>query len=1269
MKRVLLQSALALGVLLLAVIAVAVVLLLWAARSESGLQFVWQRVVPRLPAGISVAAVEGRLAGPLVLEGIAVDTDTLAVRVERVELHWRPRSLLGRVVYVERLDVRGVEVVQLPVEQPPAPSEPFRLPGSIELPVDVEVAAASLAGLEFRASPSAEPYTVERAAFAANLSATAFELREIEVRGPLFDMTGAASVVPRGAYETSAQLDWAVRPGDYPEARGNTRVSGDLDVLTIEQRVEPPYDARLEVRVQDALTALRLDGEAVLALQPAAFGVEQAPAERVDAALSFGGPLDALDVTGSVTFTGGDADGVAVELAVQYAGTAVEIRMLDVVRAGSSMALQASGRAAVGGEQPVLELDMTWTDLQWPLDGEPQVASDAGSLTLTGTPEDYAIVLEGALALADGTNGNVRVSGTGDAEALALDEVDIDALGGTIAGRAQARWAPSVSGSVELEGTRLDPGVVLREWQGQIDARLGADATIDNESVSVELHELQADGVLQDRPLALDARGAYAAETLRIDALSLRSGATSATARGTAGRELALEWEVDSPDLGEVWPDLAGELAARGELRGPRERPHVLVDARGESLAFAAYAVESLELTADVDIAGEAHSSLTLSVEEGRVDTLAVPQLRVMAEGNAASHTLALSATTSTGDASARLSGSGEAPWTNDFAWRFELEEATLAYPELAPWTLRAPATGRVTRADAVLERSCWQSGAAELCAEGARDTGGARAQFALSSLPFDYFAPLLAAPARLEGDLSLEGTFQQPPNGTPELSVALRTSPGRLVSVESDADADPVALAFGPAEGRIALQDDRFEAELAMPFAEQGELAARARIGAGAGAAFGERTLDGELRIDIAALDFVSDVLREVQNTQGAVQGDLRFAGTVSAPRVAGTLALTGGRATLPATNVELTGVELALVGDGARGLNVSGEAQSGGGRVTVEGRVALAEQGLAGRIAIDGEALEVANTGDAQVAVSPDLDIAMTAEGIAVTGTVQVPRARLTPRDTGESAVAVSPDQIIVEPGDDAERQAAAQPLSANVRLVLGDDVEIDGYGLTGRLAGAIEITEKPGEPTAATGELRVEEGIYEAYGQQLEIETGRVVFAGGPVTAPGVDIRAVRRPAEGIVVGARVRGLLAAPELSLFSEPAMPEQEQLSYLVLGRPLDDVSESESSAMSRAALALGVRGGNFVSERINENLGLDAFGIETDPGEAAVEAAFVIGKYLTPSLYVSYGIGIFEPINTLKLRYAFSRRWRLETETSSEASGGDLIYNIERGR
>ena len=837
------------------------------------------------------------------------------------------------------------------------------------------------------------------------------------------------------------------------------------------------------------------------------------------------------------------------------------------------------------------------------------------------------------------------------------------------------RWAPSLSGAVELTATALDPGVVLPDWPGQVDARVHAQAALDGESLTVELQRLEADGRLRNRPLELRARGTYAASALRIDAFTLRSGATNATARGTAGKELALEWEVESPALGQLWPELEGALSARGELRGPPERPHVGVEARGQALRFMGNAAEELELTADVDVSGQAHSSLALNVRDARVADVAIAELRLTGEGNAARHALELTTTTSAGDASVQLGGAVDAAWTPKFAWTFALDEATLAYPKLAPWALRAPATGRLTRTDASLARSCWQSGTAELCVEGTRGAAGMRAAFALSPLPFDYFAALLATPARLEGDVSAEGTFEQAANGPPQFDVRLRTSPGRLVSADArDADeggeaVERYAVAFGPADGRLAMHDDRIEGTLRLPFAEQGALAASARIGAGAGAPFGERALDGSLSLDIAALDFVSELFPQAQNTQGAVTGDLRVAGTVDTPQLAGSLMLAGGKATFPGTNVELEGVELALAGDGANGLTVNGEARSGGGTLRAEGRVSFVEPRPLARIAIDGDAFEVVDTVDAQIVVSPDLDVTLTRDAMAVTGSVLVPRARLTPRDTGESAVAVSSDEVLVESGDETAG-GGGLPFSANIRLALGEDVRLDGYGLTGRLGGAIEITEKPGEPTAATGELRVEQGgVYEAYGQQLEIETGRVVFAGGPVTDPGVDIRAVRRPVEGIVVGARVRGLLAAPELSLFSEPPMAQQEQLSYLVLGRPLDDTSESESSAMSRAALALGAKGGNFVSERINKNLGLDAFGIESDSDEAAAEAAFVIGKYLTPSLYVSYGIGIFESVNTLKLRYAFAPRWRLETETSSEASGGDLIYNIERGR
>ena len=50
---------------------------------------------------------------------------------------------------------------------------------------------------------------------------------------------------------------------------------------------------------------------------------------------------------------------------------------------------------------------------------------------------------------------------------------------------------------------------------------------------------------------------------------------------------------------------------------------------------------------------------------------------------------------------------------------------------------------------------------------------------------------------------------------------------------------------------------------------------------------------------------------------------------------------------------------------------------------------------------------------------------------------------------------------------------------------------------------------------------------------------------------------------------------------------------------------------------------------------------------------------------YLSPSLYVSYGIGLFDPISTLRLRYLLSERWTLQAETGAE-TGADVVFKVE---
>jgi translocation and assembly module TamB len=305
--------------------------------------------------------------------------------------------------------------------------------------------------------------------------------------------------------------------------------------------------------------------------------------------------------------------------------------------------------------------------------------------------------------------------------------------------------------------------------------------------------------------------------------------------------------------------------------------------------------------------------------------------------------------------------------------------------------------------------------------------------------------------------------------------------------------------------------------------------------------------------------------------------------------------------------------------------------------------------------------------NTPEAKIHASPDLQLAINMEQASISGRIDIPRAQLRPRQPPPSAVSVSPDQVIVLEHEQ-DVVTARYPVEARVRIVLGDDVDIDGLGLTGKLHGDVLVVNAPGQPASASGELSVSDGRYEAYGQQLTIRTGRLLFAGGAVTEPGLDIEAVRKPAADVLVGVKARGKLRAPKFTVFSEPSMSQSAQLSWLVLGRPLEGgTSASEQSALQTAALMMGLSGGESIGKRLGEQLGFDEVSVGSEPGADVNQASLLVGKYLTPELFVSYGIGLFEPVSTLRLRYTLSSRWKLVGEASALSSSADLMYEIER--
>jgi translocation and assembly module TamB len=536
-----------------------------------------------------------------------------------------------------------------------------------------------------------------------------------------------------------------------------------------------------------------------------------------------------------------------------------------------------------------------------------------------------------------------------------------------------------------------------------------------------------------------------------------------------------------------------------------------------------------------------------------------------------------------------------------------------------------------------------------------------------LRQLPLAYFAGLFPPGVEAQGELELDGEFNQQP-GQPVLT-SLRLD-SRALALGFPAEGDRPDIRIQASNARLNLQGDKTGTRLdgVIELDNNAKLLLKAGV-SGSEADFLDRALGGSARIEIPDIAFVDGFIPQISNAAGSLQGDVNIGGSLRAPVLQGSITSSASRLALEQPGITLEQVRLKVEGqpDGAIALDLS--AQSGAGQVTIRGSGRLNATPPTATFRITGRDFQLMDTREANIIASPDLELKVAGKQLDVEGQIGIPNANIRPRKLPEGSVTVSPDQIIIR-GDEVAAEAKGYQLSSRVRFVLGEQVRFDGFGLRGRITGDLLAKDRPGKPTTANGELAIHDGRYRAYGQNLDIRTGRLLFAGGPLTEPGLDVEAVRRPAPGILVGIRARGSMRKPDFRLFSEPVMSQSDQLSWLVLGRPLEtETSSQDKHSMNQAAIMLGLGGGLALTEDYGEKLGIDEISIQTDSEHETNQASLLVGKYLSPKLFVSYGVGIFEPVSTLRFRYALGSKWRLVGESSALRSSTDLFYVIELGK
>jgi len=518
---------------------------------------------------------------------------------------------------------------------------------------------------------------------------------------------------------------------------------------------------------------------------------------------------------------------------------------------------------------------------------------------------------------------------------------------------------------------------------------------------------------------------------------------------------------------------------------------------------------------------------------------------------------------------------------------------------------------------------------------------------------------PLIPGEASIQGVLGAECAVEGTP-AAPEIRFELRPSDGRI---RLDQGERPFQVAYR--EARIV---GRFADNLgtaALGFALGGNRHADGRFSLGA-LQDGRRVLAGQLRASFPDLALLEGFVPALETVQGQLAVDVSLGGTLDQPSLAGSLVVRQASARVPDAGIVLKDIGLRVEGDQGGPLQVEAGAESGSRRSDIEGEVEPFNSGGARlELAVRGTDFEALRLPEARIVLAPDL--VLRGRGpYHLTGTLHIPQATVEIKELPQGTVAVSADEILVGgPGSEAigPNAAVAGDLTAEVRVELGKAVTFKGFGLSTGLTGAV-WARADADSTTVDGAIELRDGRYKAYGQDLSVETGRLLFSGVPDN-PAIDLRAKRISRDAAVTAyLALSGPLANPQARVYSNPTLPEGEALAYLITGRGLDSAGNGAGADIAGAALALGMTRREPLLQQLGDRLGLDELRIESGQ-EGGESSSLVLGQYLNPNLYLGYSQGLFSPEGAILLRLRLSEQLELESRSGNEQSV-DLLYKIE---
>ncbi|GAA0781200.1 MULTISPECIES: translocation/assembly module TamB domain-containing protein [Pseudomonadati] len=902
--------------------------------------------------------------------------------------------------------------------------------------------------------------------------------------------------------------------------------------------------------------------------------------------------------------------------------------------------------------------------LQWPFK-EAQYLANIESLQAQGKIDAIKAKVMGQFVSPFHPELSIDSSLTFQQNTLKLYPLNINSTAGQLYVEGEVNIADDVAwqAKVVTQDLSLQNVAWLQQFtslRSKISGQLVTNGKLSKDKWQIDISDAALKGRMNGYPITLEGQVGID-QNFAVNAQNLKATALGADLfiNGRADAVWDIDAELNVPDLRQWFAGSRGNIHAKIEVTGESSNPVVDITAEMQNSSFAGAKLDNLALKAHYLPFSQHQYSVALDNRNIVYKGYKLSSLNIESQGDQSQQTTSMVTTGDTSINSELLSQTNIEKQTLDATLK-QLNISNI----FGKWQLDEPI---MLAWDQLKNRGkinafCISHPNNKLCLTSNVDLGPkGQADINFSGNPGQLLAPILSKNINWNGNAALTSQINWQPKSKPTALVNFTLLPGNIKLIRNVKNV--VNIDYQELVLKASLDEKQLRTTITADSDGIASLQTEININVTP-----DRTLDGFINIKSLNLEPFGEFFPRLQTLSGDLSTRMDLAGNLMTPDITGNIKLTEGAFALTSNPTLVEKIFLGLQLNGQQ-AELDGQWHMGDGQAIVNGQLYWPNGQVSGEINVNGNKLGVIQPPIAILDVSPDVNIKFDHQQVAVKGSVNVPSGQIKIMQLSEGGVPLSSDVVFNDSISELEVQTSPYAIVADINIVVGKELSIDGMGLTGKLSGNLRLQQQAFKPPLLFGDIKVNKGNYKFMGQTLKINAGEVQFV-GPVEVPNLNIEAVREiKDEDITAGVRVTGTAMRPFVTLFSNPAKEQAEVLSYILTGKGFSNSSDQQNnSLMMGAALSLGsqVDGGAMNNIGSTARGVIEQFGFSNVQLDANDDGRVAISGYIGESLMIKYGIGVFNPGYEMTVRYYLLSQLYLETVSGSLSQSLDIYYSFD---